>query len=112
MIESPDLPEEGRDEQKIAKAPEGLLEDETVCITAQRSRAGLDGGRIQVTDPDTVPIGSFPIAQVTTLNLFGLVAVTTPLVHRCSETGISINYFTHYGKYLGSFIPVKNTIAL
>lgn len=112
MTDSSELLREEEHEEKIAKAPEGLLEDETVFITAQRSRAGLEGGRIQVTDSDNASIGSFPIAQVTTMNLFGLVGVTTPLVHHCSEIGITINYFTHYGKYLGSFVPVKNTIAL
>lgn len=97
---------------KKMRVPEGLLENETVSVVTPHSKVSLSGGRMLVTDPDGQTIGSYPIGQVTTLNLFGSVGVTTPLIHECADQGISINYFSFYGRYKGSFVPVLNTIAL
>lgn len=107
-----DIQDAEEERLKILKAPEGLLEDDTIFITTQRSRVHLDGGRILVKDSNEVQIATFPIEKVNTINLFGIVGITTPLIHHCSYKGISVNYFTHYGKYIGSFVPLKNTISL
>lgn len=97
---------------KGLKAPEGLLEDDTIFVTAQNCKLRLDGGRIQVNDRDDKKVGDFPVESITTVNLFGNVSMSTPLIHQCSKNGISVNYFSYYGKYVGSFVPLKNTIAL
>jgi len=94
------------------RAAEGLFDDEVVYVSAQGSRIGIDGGRIVVTTIDTKEImSSFPMEKVRTVNVFGNISVSTPLLANCGEAGMSVNYFTWYGKYLGSFVPEQNTIA-
>lgn len=109
------------DEKKMAdfselvrdpKPPEGLLDDDTVYITTSYGKVSLDGGRILVKGSDGKRVASFPLEKVCTLNVFGSASVTTPLLKHCSDREVTINYFTPYGKYFGSFVPARNTISL
>jgi len=93
------------------KASEGLFDDSVIYVTKQGCQVGVDGGRIVVFMRGEGEIGSFPMGQVDTVNIFGNVNFTTPFVARANEHGIVLNYFTQLGKYRGSFVPERNTIA-
>ncbi len=93
------------------KASEGLFDDSVVYVTRQGSQVGVEGGRIVVFAAGEGEIGSFPMGQVDTVNIFGNVNFTTPFVARANEHGIVLNYFTSFGRYRGSFVPERNTIA-
>lgn len=91
------------------KASEGLLDDDILYVTVQGATIGIKGGRIIVhaNDEDV----SYPINKVTTVNVFGNIGVTTPLIALAGKYGIIINYFNSFGRYRGSFMPEKNTIV-
>lgn len=95
------------------KAAEGDLTESVVYVTTQGTQVRTDGGRITVhdVDGDGGQLATFPTEQVETLNVFGGVNFTTPFVARANEHGIVLNYFTQHGKYRGSFVPERNTIA-
>ena len=95
----------------MTKASEGIFDDSVVYVTKQGSQVGVDGGRITVYMKGEGEIASFPMGQVDTINIFGNINFTTPFVARANEHGIVLNYFTQNGKYRGSFVPEKNTIA-
>ena len=93
------------------KASEGLLDDDVIYVTKQGSTVGIDGGRISVYQKEEGELASYPIGKVSTINIFGNVNFTTPFVAQANEHGVTLNYFNFYGKYRGSFIPERNTIA-
>lgn len=95
----------------MSKASEGIFDDSVVYVTRQGSQVGVDGGRITVYMKDEGEIASFPMGQVDTINIFGNINFTTPFVARANEHGIVLNYFTQNGRYRGSFVPERNTIA-
>ena len=95
----------------MTKASEGIFDDSVVYVTRQGSQVGVDGGRIIVYMKGEGELASFPMGQVDTINIFGNVNFTTPFVARANEHGIVLNYFTQNGRYRGSFVPEKNTIA-
>lgn len=93
------------------KASEGIFNDSVIYVTSQGSQVGIDGGRIVIVKKGEGELASFPMGQVDTINIFGNINFTTPFVARANEHGIVLNYFTQNGKYRGSFIPERNTIA-
>jgi len=93
------------------KASEGMFDDSVVYVTRQGSQVGVDGGRIVVVMKGEGEIASFPMGQIDTINIFGNINFTTPFVARANEHGIVLNYFTQLGRYRGSFVPERNTIA-
>lgn len=95
------------------KAAEQLFDDSVVYVTRQGSQVRVDGGRIVVWDVegDDGELGAFPVEKLDTINVFGNVNFTTPFVRRANEHGVVLNYFSQRGKYRGSFVPQKNTIA-
>jgi len=95
----------------MSKESEGIFDDSVVYVTRQGSQVGVDGGRIVVAMKGEGEIASFPMGQVDTINIFGNINFTTPFVARANEHGIVLNYFTQNGRYRGSFVPEKNTIA-
>lgn len=95
----------------MTKASEGIFDDSVVYVTKQGAQVGVDGGRITVYMKGEGELASFPMGQVDTINIFGNVNFTTPFVARANEHGIVLNYFTQNGRYRGSFVPEKNTIA-
>jgi CRISPR-associated protein Cas1 len=101
------------EEVSYVKASEGLVDDSVVYVTTQGSQVGTDGGRIVVrdVDGDDDVIGTFPVEQVDTINVFGGVNFTTPFTRTASEREIVLNYFSENGQYRGSFVPERNTIA-
>lgn len=100
------------DKFREVKAAEGLFDDEVIYVSTQGNRIGLDGGRIVVTTTDKQEtVSSFPVEKVRTVNVFGNISVSTPFLASCGKTGVSVNYFSSYGKYLGNFVPEQNTIA-
>jgi len=104
--------ENASESKREPKPPEGLLEDDTIYITTPYGKISMDGGRIYVKDADGGIVASFPLEKVCTLNVFGSASVSTPLLKHCSDKEVVINYFTNFGKYFGSFVPSRNTIAL
>jgi len=93
-----------------SKAAEGMMEENVVYVTTQGSKIRVSKGRM-IVENDGEKIGSYPLNQVNTVNLFGGVNFTTPFITKASNKEISLNYFSRNGRYKGSFIPVKNTIA-
>jgi len=100
------------------KSAEGMFNESVVHVTTQGAQIQTRGGRIVVfdaslneddgSDPE---LASYPVKKVDTINVFGGVNFTTPFIKTANESGISLNYFTQNGKYRGSFVPEKNTIA-
>ncbi len=95
------------------KAPEGMFDESVVYVTKQGTQVRVDGGRIVVWDVDggEGELASYPTQKLDTINVFGGVNFSTPFVAEANEHGIVLNYFTQNGKYRGSFVPEKNTIA-
>ncbi|WGI17880.1 CRISPR-associated endonuclease Cas1 [Methanonatronarchaeum sp. AMET-Sl] len=94
------------------KSAEQILNESSIYITKQGSQIRIKGGRIKVFDIENEEeIGSYPIKKIDTINVFGNINFTTPFITKASSNGITLNYFTQHGKYKGSFIPKKNTIA-
>ncbi|QSZ68461.1 type I-D CRISPR-associated endonuclease Cas1 [Methanofollis aquaemaris] len=94
------------------RTSEGMFDDDVVYVSAQKSRVRAEGGRITVTPwGEKEVLASFPLEKVRTINVFGSVSVSSSVLTKCRENGMAVNYFTYYGRYEGSFVPVHNTIA-
>ena len=95
------------------KATEGMFDESVVYVTRQGAQVRTDEGRIVVWDVegDDGELASYPTEKLETINVFGGVNFSTPFVAEANEHGIVLNYFTQNGKYRGSFVPEKNTIA-
>ena len=98
------------------KSPEGMFDEPVVYVTKQGTQVRTDEGRIVVWNVDAEEdepkvLASYPKAKLNTINVFGGVNFSTPFVAEANEHGIVLNYFTQNGKYRGSFVPEKNTIA-
>jgi CRISPR-associated protein Cas1 len=95
------------------KATEGMFDESVVFVTRQGAQIRTDGGRIVVWDVEGEDgeLASWPTEKLDTINVFGGVNFSTPFVARANEHGIVLNYFTQHGKYRGSFVPERNTIA-
>ena len=95
------------------KATEGMFNESVVFVTRQGAQIRTDSGRIVVWDieGDEGELASWPTEKLDTINVFGGVNFSTPFVARANEHGIVLNYFTKHGKYRGSFVPERNTIA-
>lgn len=98
------------------KATEGMFDESVVYVTTQGTQVRTDGGRIVVwnveADEDEDPVlATYPKEKLDTINVFGGVNFTTPFVAEANDHGIVLNYFSQNGKYRGSFVPEKNTIA-
>ena len=98
------------------KSTEGMFDESVIFVTEQGAQIRTTGGRIVVFDTDTEDdedpeIASFPTEKVDTVNAFGGINFTTPFVRTANESGITLNYFSVNGKYRGSYVPEKNTIA-
>jgi len=102
----------GKSEKNLQiKASEGIFDDSVIYVTHQGSVVSVDGGRIVVAVKGEGVLASFPMGQVDTINIFGNIQFTTQFVARANEHEIVLNYFNQFGKYRGSFIPERNTIA-
>lgn len=111
MSES-DRAAEGAEAFRVVRASEGMFDDDVVYVSAQKSRVRAEGGRITVTPwGEKEVLASFPMEKVRTINVFGSVSVSSSVLTKCRENGMAVNYFTYYGRYEGSFVPVHNTIA-
>jgi len=98
------------------KSPEGMFDESVVYVTKQGTQVRTDEGRIVVWNVDAEEdepkvLASYPKAKLDTINVFGGVNFSTPFVAEANKHGIVLNYFTQNGKYRGSFVPEKNTIA-
>lgn len=98
------------------KAAEGMFDESVVYVTKQGTQVRTDEGRIVVwnvdaDDDEERELATYPTEKLDTINVFGGVNFSTPFVARANEHGIVLNYFTQNGKYRGSFVPEKNTIA-
>ena len=98
------------------KSPEGMFDESVVYVTKQGTQVRTDEGRIVVWNVDAEEdepkvLASYPKEKLDTINVFGGVNFSTPFVAEANEHGIVLNYFTQNGKYRGSFVPEKNTIA-
>lgn len=98
------------------KSPEEMFDESVVYVTKQGTQVRTDEGRIVVWNVDAEEdepkvLASYPKEKLDTINVFGGVNFSTPFVAEANEHGIVLNYFTQNGKYRGSFVPEKNTIA-
>jgi CRISPR-associated protein Cas1 len=95
------------------KESEGMYDEAVLFVTRQGAQIRVDGGRIVIwdVDGDEGEIATRPMGKVDTINVFGGVNFSTPFVAKANEHGIVLNYFTQHGKYRGSFVPERNTIA-
>ena len=95
------------------KAAEAMFNESVVYVTKQGTQVRTDGGQIIVWDVegDDGELAAYPKEKLDTINVFGGVNFSTPFVSEANEHGIVLNYFTQNGKYRGSFVPEKNTIA-
>jgi len=95
------------------KAAEGMFDESVVYVTKQGTQVRTDEGRITVwdVDGDDGELATYPKEKLDTINVFGGVNFSTPFVAEANKHGIVLNYFTQNGKYRGSFVPEKNTIA-
>lgn len=103
--------ESNADRPKSFKPVEGFFDDSVIYVSTQNSSLKVSGGRLNVFVGGE-KISSFPIDKIKTINIFGIVHVSNGLIQRCNESGITINYFKAFGKYIGSFYPEKSTIAI
>ncbi|WP_214083802.1 type I-D CRISPR-associated endonuclease Cas1d [Methanoculleus sp.] len=109
---SSDVAEQGAEAFRIVKVSEGLFDDDVVYVAAQGSHIGIDGGRLVVKLGESGEVlSSFPLEKVNTVNVFGNVSISTPFLSKCNKQGMVVNYFTWYGKFVGTFSPDHNTIA-
>jgi CRISPR-associated protein Cas1 len=90
-----------------------MIEAGVVYVATQGTQVRVDEGRVVAwdVDGDSGELGGWPIEQVTTVNVFGGVNFSTPFIRVANEHGITLNYFTENGKYRGSYVPERNTIA-
>jgi CRISPR-associated protein Cas1 len=90
-----------------------MFDESVIFVTTQGSQIRTDEGRVVVWDVegDEGELGTFPTEKLDTINVFGGVNFSTPFVAEANEHGIVLNYFTQHGKYRGSFVPERNTIA-
>jgi len=97
------------------KSAEGMFEESVVYVTRQGTQVRTSEGRVELVDLDPddedPELATYPAEKVDTINIFGGVNFTTPFVQTANEQGITLNYFSIQGKYRGSFVPEKNTIA-
>jgi len=98
------------------KAAEGMFDESIVYVTKQGTQIRTDEGRVIVwnvdaEDDEEQELASYPTEKLDTINVFGGVNFSTPFVAEANEHGIVLNYFTQNGKYRGSFVPERNTIA-
>jgi CRISPR-associated protein Cas1 len=97
------------------KASEGMFDESVVYVTKQGTQVRTDAGRIVVwnvdADDEEQELASYPTEKLDTINVFGGVNFSTPFIAEANEHGIVLNYFTQNGKYRGSFVPERNTIA-
>jgi CRISPR-associated protein Cas1 len=95
------------------KATEGTFDESVVYITKQGSQVRAEDGRIVVwdVDGDEGELASFPTEKLDTINVFGGVNFTTPFIAEANRREVVLNYFTENGRYRGSFVPERNTIA-
>ncbi|WP_254768248.1 CRISPR-associated endonuclease Cas1 [Salinilacihabitans rarus] len=98
------------------KESEAIFEDSVIFVTKQGTQVRIDGGQVVIWNVDAEEdedrkLAGYPIEQLDTINVFGGVNFSTPFVAKANEHGIVLNYFTENGKYRGSFVPEKNTIA-
>ena len=98
------------------KASEAVFDDSVIFVTKQGTQVRIDGGQVVIwnvdaEDDEESKLAGYPIEQLDTINVFGGVNFSTPFVAEANEHGIVLNYFTQNGKYRGSFVPEKNTIA-
>jgi len=94
------------------KESQGMFKESVVYVTTQGSQVRINGGQVVIydVDGDDGELGSFPVEKLDTINVFG--GVNFDAVRRDGErTRIVLNYFTQNGKYRGSFVPERNTIA-
>lgn len=96
------------------KSPEGMFDESVVFVTTQGTQIRTGKGRIiviDVNDDEDPELASYPTEKVDTINVFGGVNFTTPFIRTANEAGIVLNYFSTHGKYRGSYLPQRNTIA-
>ena len=79
------------------KSVEGMFEAGVVYITTQGAQVRVDEGRIVVwdVDGDNGEIGTFPLEQVTTVNVFGGVNFSTPFIRAANERGMDVLVEVH-----------------
>ena len=98
------------------KASEAVFDDSVIFVTTQGTQVRIDGGQVVIWNVEAdgdeeQKLAGYPIEQLDTINVFAGVNFSTPFVAKTNRHGIVLNYFTQNGRYRGSFVPERNTIA-
>lgn len=82
-----------------------------IYVCTQGSELHLKDNQFIVLKQDQCLV-SYPIEPVEQIELFGNIAVTTPVINLCMKKGIIIAFYSHSGFYNGRFEPLssKNVI--
>ena len=72
----------------------------SIYVREQGTTVRKHGEKLLVTKEETVLL-EVPLLNIDNVAVFGKVQVTTQALHAFLERGISVSYFTYYGKYLG-----------
>lgn len=63
-------------------------------------------GELIVENKEAVEVQRYRFHEISSIVLFGIATITTPVLHECSERGISVHYHDIDGWYQGSFQPI------
>lgn len=90
---------------------EQLFTDSTLYVTRQGATVRKDGGRVAVTGPDGERIADYPVTEITGVNVFGGVEVTTPALALAGDHDFHIGFFSVNGVYRGRYDPASATLG-
>ena len=70
----------------------------TLYVTTQGAMLRLDHDTVRVVVDDET-LARLPLVRIQAIVVFGRVAVTTPLIHRCAEDGRGVVWLTNHGRF-------------
>ncbi len=77
---------------------------ETCFLHNSEHRVSLRSGSLLVSQGQEI-IGTHPLETLERIVVFGNPQITTQALKSCLETGIEVQYYSQYGKYLGMIYP-------
>ena len=71
----------------------------TLYVTTSECRLNLSNHGIEINKPDGTKV-RVPLVDLESILCFGSTTITTPLMGYCGENGISLAFFTEYGRFM------------
>lgn len=85
----------------------------TLYVTTRDTKLSVSNNAVVVTRPDSNQKLRIIGTDIDNILCFGNVSVTTPLIQYCGENGISLGFFSEYGRFYGRIEgPVHGNILL